>query len=285
MPVAARGLGEPMVRMNEPSPIIPTWLRHWAGGIGQPWANRMLYPLGSKRCGATFHRDRIPTTLVAMAADEAFGSVSIVERDMSTHPDIGPWLAAVYAMPALRRSSESGRWWEPWGMDTPHPAADAAPKPKSDPTIWEVDGALWAEPEPVLRVDKPRKQPGWPRRDDRAIFAGLMGLARTGSQWKERPRRLGPKSTVPARQRRRVGRAAGALGRAWAVLLRAYDGAVGLDGDWRAADGCIVRAPFGKEGGSGEAEATGRNPTDRGKPGTTRRLLTDRRRAARWRSS
>lgn len=149
-------------------------------------------------------------------------------------------------------------------MDTPHPAADAAPKPKSDPTIWEVDGALWAEPEPVLRVDKPRKQPGWPRRDDRAVFAGLMGLARTGSQWKERPRRFGPKSTVPARCTEWAAR--GALERAWAVLLRAYDGAVGLGGDWRAADGCIVRAPFGKKGAPARRRPRGATPPIGGSP-------------------
>jgi predicted N-acetyltransferase YhbS len=48
------------------------------------------------------YRDRIPTTLVAMAGDEPIGSVSIVERDMTTHPDLGPWLAAVYVEPLFR---------------------------------------------------------------------------------------------------------------------------------------------------------------------------------------
>ena len=84
-------------------------------------------------------------------------------------------------------------------MDTPHPAAEAAPTPKSDPTIWAVDDALWAELEPILRVEKVRKKPGRPRRDDRAIFDGVIWLARTGSQWQELPRRFGPKSTVHAR--------------------------------------------------------------------------------------
>src|SRR5215207_6144832 len=131
-------------------------------------------------------------------------------------------------------------------MDTPHPAACAAREATSAPTIWTVDDALWAEPEPVLRVDKPRKKPGRPRRDDRAIFDGLIWLARTGSQWKDLPRRFGPKSTVHARFTEWA--ASGALERAWAVLLRAYDGAVGLDWDWQAADGCIVKAPSGKKG-------------------------------------
>ncbi len=42
-----------------------------------------------------------------------------------------------------------------------------------------------------------------------------------------------------------------------------------------AADGCIVKAPLGKRGIQGESEATGSNPTDRGKSGSKRHLLTD----------
>src|SRR5215213_9055711 len=100
-------------------------------------------------------------------------------------------------------------------MDTPHPAAEAAPKPKDAPTIWDVDDALWAKLAPVLRVEKVRKKPGRPRRDDRAIFDGLIWLARTGSQWKELPARFGPKSTVHARFSEWA--ASGALERARAV--------------------------------------------------------------------
>lgn len=118
---------------------------------------------------------------------------------------------------------------------------------KDDPTIWQVDDALWAILEPILRVDKPRKKPGRPRRDDRAIFDGLIWLARTGSQWAALPRAFGPKSTVHLRFTEWV--ATGALARAWAALLAAYDAELGLDWTWVAADGCIVKAPFGKKGG------------------------------------
>lgn len=106
---------------------------------------------------------------------------------------------------------------------------------------------MWALLAPVLRVDKPRKKPGRPRRDDRAIFDGLIWLARTGSQWSRLPREYGPKSTVHLRFTEWV--ANGALERAWAVLLRQYDADLGLDWSWLAADGCIVKAPFGKKGG------------------------------------
>jgi len=142
-------------------------------------------------------------------------------------------------------------------MDTPQGAAVAAPD-KDDPTIWRVDDALWAELEPVLRVDKPRRKPGRPRRDDRAIFDGLIWLARTGSQWSQLPREFGPKSTVHERFAEWV--ETGALERAWAVLLREYDAGPGLDWAWQAADGCIVKAPFGKKGGPARRRPRGATP-------------------------
>ena len=125
-------------------------------------------------------------------------------------------------------------------------AAPAAPAERDDPTIWRADDALWALLAPALRVDKPRKKPGRPRRDDRAIFDGLIWLARTGSQWSRLPPEFGPKSTV--HERFSEWAASGALERAWAILVREYDGALGLDWTWLAADGCIVKAPFGKRG-------------------------------------
>jgi transposase len=131
-------------------------------------------------------------------------------------------------------------------MMTPLPAAMAAMTEKDDPTIWRVDDDLWALLAPILKSDKPRKKPGRPRRDDRAIFDGLIWLARTGAQWSQLPREFGPKSTV--HERFSEWSATGALERAWAELLHAYDDAIGLDWTWQAADGCIVKAPFGKKG-------------------------------------
>lgn len=143
-------------------------------------------------------------------------------------------------------------------MDTPPFAAAAATIERDDPTIWRVDDPLWALLEPVLRSDKPRKKPGRPRRDDRAIFDGLIWLARTGAQWSQLPREFGPKSTVHERFAEWV--ASGALERAWAVLLREYDDAIGIDWTWQAADGCIVKAPFGKKGALARRRPRGATP-------------------------
>jgi len=125
-------------------------------------------------------------------------------------------------------------------------AAAAAPPTKDDPTIWEVDDALWAELQPLLVIHKARKKPGRPRNDDRPIFNGLIWLARTGAQWEQVPRQFGAKSTVNARLLEWV--EYGCFARAWARLLDVYDDEVGLQWEWQAADGCIVKAPLGKRG-------------------------------------
>lgn len=148
-------------------------------------------------------------------------------------------------------------------MDTPPSTVDAA-REKDDPTIWLVDDALWTLLTPILRSTKVRKKPGRPRRDGRDIFNGLIWLARTGSQWAALPRAFGPRSTVHERFSEWV--ESGALERAWAVLLREYDAEIGLDWSWQAADGCLVKAPFGKKGGLARSTPPGATPPTGGNP-------------------
>ncbi len=129
---------------------------------------------------------------------------------------------------------------------------------QDDPTLWRVDDALWAELQPLLVIDKPRKKPGRPRNQDRAIFDGLIWLNRTGSQWAAVPRAFGAKSTIHDRFQEWVEH--GCFQRAWARLLEAYDGEVGLDWQWQAADGCLVKAPLGKKGGAARRRRPGPTP-------------------------
>ena len=155
-------------------------------------------------------------------------------------------------------------------MGTPLSATAAANADRDDPTTRRADDALWALLAPTLRSDKPREKPGRPRRDDRAIFDGLAWLARTGGQWFRLPRECGPKSTVHERFAEWV--EAGALARTWAVLLREYDGAIGVDWAWQAADGGIVKAPVGKKGAlarrrrRGATRPTGASPAPSATP-------------------
>jgi hypothetical protein len=104
-------------------------------------------------------------------------------------------------------------------MNTSEPvqanAARVRPDHSDDPTIWEVDDALWARRAPLLVDHTPRKKPG-------------------------------PHSTLHARFQEWVRR--GVFSHLWAVLLEAYDDLVGIDWQWQAADGCLVKAPLGKRG-------------------------------------
>jgi putative transposase len=54
----------------------------------------------------------------------------------------------------------------------------------------------------------------------------------------------------------------------WEIALELYDALVGLDWRWQSVDGAMTKAPLG-------GESTGKNPTDRGKLGTKRSLLTE----------
>jgi transposase len=137
------------------------------------------------------------------------------------------------------------------------------PKPKDDPTIWEVDDALWERIQPLLVIHKFRKKQGRPRKEDRRILNGLIWLARTGSQWCEIPRRYGAKSTVHDRFQEWV--KTEAFQKAWALLLQEFDGLEGINWTWQAADGCIVKAPLGKRGLMARRKRPGAIPPTVGK--------------------
>lgn len=98
------------------------------------------------------------------------------------------------------------------------------------------------------------------------MFAAIFYILTTGVQWKAVPRCLGAASTVHDRFQQWV--RAGVFEALWATGLMEFDASVGLDFTWQSIDGCMTKAPLG-------GEATGRNPTDRGKLGTKRHLLTD----------
>lgn len=117
-----------------------------------------------------------------------------------------------------------------------------------DPTIWQVDEALWALLAPLLRSEKVRQKPGRPRVDDRPLFNGLIWLARTGSQWAALPGVFGSKSTLHRRFWEWI--ETGALQRAWAEVLRTYDEEIGLDRLWLVADSSQHKAPLGAKKGA-----------------------------------
>jgi putative transposase len=101
---------------------------------------------------------------------------------------------------------------------------------------------------------------------DRQAFAAIVYVLRTGIQWNALPRELGASSTV--HDRFQEWERAGFFKALWQAGLHVYDELQGIQWEWQALDGVKTKAPFGKA-------ATGANPTDRGKSGVKRSLLTD----------
>ncbi len=131
---------------------------------------------------------------------------------------------------------------------------------------YRISDKLWERIKPLLPPQKPKKKPGRPRMDDRRAMNAVFYVLRTGCQWKALPRVLGAPSTV--HDRFQEWRRAGVFKKMWIAGLMEYDIRRGLDWEWQAMDGAMTKAPLG-------GEATGRNPTDRGKRGTKRSLLTE----------
>ena len=133
-------------------------------------------------------------------------------------------------------------------------------------TIWEIPDALWQRIEPILQEFWPRKPTGRPPAHWRRTLNGIIFRMRSGCQWDQLPERYGPKSTVHDWFQRWA--AGGVLEKIWAVLVAECDELGGVEWKWQAADGMLGKARFG-------GKKVGKNPTDRGKKGTKKSLVTD----------
>jgi putative transposase len=131
---------------------------------------------------------------------------------------------------------------------------------------WEVSDELWASINPLIPATPSHPKGGRPRMDDRKAFEAIIYVLRTGLQWNALPRELGASSTV--HDRFQEWEQAGFFKALWQAGLQEYDEVQGIEWEWQAVDGAMTKAPFGKV-------ATGANPTDRGKRGVKRSLLTD----------
>ena len=131
---------------------------------------------------------------------------------------------------------------------------------------WRIPDALW---EQMVRLLPPRPSHPLgchnPRVPDRAAMDAIFFVLRTGCQW-------GALSATgicsKSSAHRRFTEEAGVFHEFWRQGLLSYDGLVGIDWEWLSADGAM--APLG-------GEKTGPNPTDRGKLGTKRSVVTDAR--------
>lgn len=135
---------------------------------------------------------------------------------------------------------------------------------------WRLPDELWERMQPLL-PERPKHPLGChnPRVPDRRAMDAIFFVLRTGCQWNAL-NATGICSSSSAHRRFLEWTAAGVFAAFWRDGLLAYDAFVGIDWRWLALDGAMGKAPLG-------GDHTGRNPTDRGKRGSKRSLLTDAR--------
>ena len=126
--------------------------------------------------------------------------------------------------------------------------------------------SLWAAVEPLLPFRPAYSGPGRKPKPDKQMFYAIYYVLRTGIQWNALPRCLGASSTVHDRFQQWA--EAEVFYKLWhhGIVELHVEGR--LDWEFQSIDGCQTKAPLG-------GQATGANPTDRGKQGVKRHLLTD----------
>src|SRR3954462_375912 len=147
----------------------------------------------------------------------------------------------------------------------------AASKPSAVPVRddqWRMPDPLWERIVPLLPA-RPSHPLGChnPRVDDRKAMDAIFFVLRTGCQWNAL-NATGICSSSSAHRRFQEWTSAGVFVTSWAQGLQEYDELKGLDWSWAALDGAMTKAPLG-------GEWTGKSPTDRGKLGAKRSLLTE----------
>ena len=137
---------------------------------------------------------------------------------------------------------------------------------KQLPTIWEVPDAMWKKIHSLFPKEKEPGTAGRPAVPFRRVLNGILYVLRTGCHWKAAPKEYSSGSTLHRRFQEWV--EAKVIDAITERMLSWYDKVKGIDWQWQSIDTKLVPAPLG-------GEETGRNPTDRGKIGTKRHLLTD----------
>jgi len=109
---------------------------------------------------------------------------------------------------------------------------------------------------------------GRPRVPDRLALTGILFVARTGTAWELLPPKLGCGSGMTCWRRLRDWQVAGVWQKVWKALLDELGLADKIDWTKAVVDSSSVRALFG-------GAQTGPNPTDRGKNGSKRHVISD----------
>lgn len=130
---------------------------------------------------------------------------------------------------------------------------------------------LWGRLQPLLRKHRNTHPQGGgrPRRPDRDCLGAIFFVLRTGCQWAAlNATGICPHS--PAHDRFTEWVQAGVWQKLRAALLHEYDELHGLDWAGLSVDGSMTKAPLAAVG-----EKSDPNPTDRGKHGVKRSVVTE----------
>ncbi len=108
-----------------------------------------------------------------------------------------------------------------------------------------VPDQLWAIVRPLLPPHPPQPKGGRRPVDDRACFAGILFVLKTGIGWEDLPKEMGCGSGMTCWRRLRDWNAAGVFQRLHEVLLAKLREAGQIDWDDVVVDSSSVRAVFG----------------------------------------
>lgn len=116
-------------------------------------------------------------------------------------------------------------------------------------TLTEIDpnfrlpDEVWERLKTVIPTERPKPRGGRPRMENRAALDAIFYVLKTGCQWKALPRSLGASSTVHDRFSEWVEQ--GVFLGMWEAGLKQYADEAGIEWDWMAMDGAMVKAPLG----------------------------------------
>jgi transposase len=132
-----------------------------------------------------------------------------------------------------------------------------------------VTDELWKIIEPLLPPETPKPKGGRPRVPDRAALTGIIFVLKSGIPWEMLPQEMGCGSGSTCWRRLRDWQEAGVWRELHRVLLDRLGEADQIDWERASLDSASVVAKRGDE-------RTGPNPTDKGKPGSKRHIVSDR---------
>ena len=110
-------------------------------------------------------------------------------------------------------------------------------------TLWELPDDLWRKIEWLLPPEKPVGSVGRPALPNRQVVNGILFVLRSGCQWNQLPTSFPDDSSVHRTFVRWSDRKV--FEAIWADLIEACEDLDGVEWEWQAADGSMVKARKG----------------------------------------